>query len=147
MLIFLLFVTVSLAVAKPMTAYVESWEGRFSPLPDHILIRVEGKPTLLLWLYQSDRGSKGTVVGFSTESGDMIVTPKPNDKGVQPIYTGHYVAFGDKDVVEVVVTYDIQGNGGQKMVERYNYGNDSLQFASVSWYAGKYEKVWKRASD
>jgi len=76
MLIFLLFVTVSLAVAKPMTAYVESWEGRFSPLPDHILIRVEGKPTLLLWLYQSDRGSKGTVVGFSTESGDMIVTPK-----------------------------------------------------------------------
>jgi hypothetical protein len=146
LLILSLFVT-SLVTAKPMTAYVESWEGRFTRVSDPISIRAEGRPTLLLWLYQLDRGSKGTVVGFSTEAGDMIVAPKPNEKGVQPIYTGHYVVFGEKDVVEVVVAYDIQGNGAQKRVEKYTYTKESLRLVSVSWYTGKREWMWKRDSD
>jgi hypothetical protein len=53
------------------------------------------------------------------------------------------MANGDKDVVEVVIAYDIQGNGGQKWVGNYAYTKDSLRLVSVSWCTGKREWMWK----
>ncbi len=48
----------------------------------------------------------------------MILAPRPQEKGVQPVYTGHSVFPSRTATVEVVVTYDVQGNGGMKMADK-----------------------------
>ena len=139
----ILALIVATAYAKPMTGSVESWEGDFKLKGEKISIKPEGKPKLFLWLYQLEKGSKGTCIGFSRENGDMILVPKPNEKGVQPAYTGHIVLFGAKDLVEIIVTYDVQGDGGQKLVEKYTYDGNIVKLTSRSQYFGKHEPVWK----
>ena len=106
------------AQAKPMTGAVTSWEGMFVLQSPHIVIQAEGARTLFMWLYQLDVGSKGTAVGFSNSDGDMILAPHPQEKGVQPVYTGHSVFPSGTGTVEVIVTYDVQGNGGMKRRQR-----------------------------
>jgi hypothetical protein len=132
------------AQAKPMTGSVTTWEGTFTLRPPHIPIKAEGAPPLLMWLYQLDQGSKGTAVGFSTSEGDMILAPHPQEKGVQPIYTGHSVFVVGTGVVEVIVTYDIQGNGGMKMAEKYVFNGRSISLTAQSTYLGKTDPQWKR---
>jgi len=132
------------AFAKPMTSAVESWEGTFVLRSPHIPIKTDGEPSLFMWLYQLDQGSKGTVVGFSNSDGDMIFTPHPQAKGVQPIYTGHSVFLVEAGIVEVVVTYDIQGNGGMKVAEKYVYDGKAIRLAAQSTFFGKTKPEWKR---
>ncbi|MFC1739581.1 hypothetical protein ACFL1G_11135 [Planctomycetota bacterium] len=134
----------TMAHAKPMTSSVESWEGIFSLQQGPVAIHAEGKPKLFLWLYQLDQGSKGTCIGFSRENDGMILAAKPNEKGVQPIYTGYYVLFGEDDTVELVLTYDVQGNGGQKVVEKYTYDGKQVRLTSQSEFFGKHEPIWKK---
>ena len=134
---------IATAYAKPMTDSVESWEGQFKLQSDKIVVQTEGNPKLILWQYQLEKGSRGTCIGFSTENGDMILVPKPNAKGVQPIYAGYGIIFSGTDLVEIIVTYDIQGNGGQKLVERYTYDGKLIKLSSRSQYFGKTEPIWK----
>jgi hypothetical protein len=131
------------ARAQPMTVSVESWEGTFKIKP-HVVVHAEGMPKLLLWIYQLDKGSKGTCIGFSRENGDMILAPPPNEKGVQPVYTGYSVVFEKKGIVEIIVTYDVQGNGRMKLVEKYTYDGKQVALASRSQFHGKHEPVWKK---
>lgn len=133
------------AYAKPMTGSVESWEGRFTLKGDKIPLQIEGKPTLLLWLYQleKEKKAKGICVGFSTENGDMILAPKPNENGTQPVYTGHIVLFGATGNVEIIVTYDVQGIGEQKRVEKYVYDGKVIKLTSQSHFIGKRRPIWK----
>ena len=130
--------------AKPMTSSVDSWEGTFKIKSPQLVVHAEGHPKLFLWLYELGKGSKGTCVGFSRENGDMILAPKPNSKGVQPIYTGHSVLFGKKDIVAIIVTYDVQGNGRMKLVEKYTYDGKQVALASRSQFHGKHNPVWKK---
>ncbi len=134
---------VATAYAKPMTGSVESWEGHFKLKGENTSIQIEGQPKLFLWLYQLEKGSKGTCIGFSNENGDMILAPQPKEKGVQPVYTGHTILFGEKDIAEIIVSYDVQGNGGQKLVEKYTYDGKAIKLASRSQYFGKHEPIWK----
>ena len=130
------------AHAKPMTVSVDSWEGTFKIKP-HVVVDAEGGPKLLLWIYQLGKGSKGTCIGFSRENGDMILSPTPTEKGVQPVYTGHSVLFDKKGIVEIIVTYDVQGNGGMRMAEKYTYDGKQVKLASRSTYHGRHDPVWK----
>jgi len=132
------------AQAKPMTGSVTSWEGTFVLRAPHIPIKTEGGPPLFMWLYQLDQGSKGTAVGFSNSDGDMIFAPRPQEKGIQPIYTGHSVFLAQTGVVEVIVTYDVQGNGGMKMAEKYVYDGKAFRLAAQSTFFGKVKPEWKR---
>lgn len=132
------------AQAKPMTGSVTSWEGTFALQPPHIVIKAEGAPTLCMWLYQLERGSKGTAVGFSNSDGDMIWAPRPQGKGVQPVYTGHSVLLGGTGAVEVIVTYDVQGNGGMRMAEKYVFDGKSVRLAAQSTFFGKIKPEWKK---
>jgi len=130
--------------AKPMTSSVDSWEGTFKITPPYLAIQAEGLPELNLWLYKLDAGSKGTCVGFSRENGDMILAPTPNAKGVQPVYTGHFVLFDEAGHARIIVTYDVQGNGAMQSVEEYTYDGKQITLTSRSMFHGKHEPVWKK---
>ena len=132
------------AQGQPMTGSVTSWEGTFALQSPHTVIQAEGAPPLFMWLYQLDRGSKGSAVGFSNSEGDMIWAPRPQEKGVQPIYTGHSVFLGGTGAVEVIVTYDVQGNGGMKMAEKYVFDGKSVRLVAQSTFFGKTKSEWKR---
>lgn len=132
------------AQAQPMTGSVTSWEGTFALQSPHIVIQAEGAPALFMWLYQLDRDSKGTAVGFSNAEGDMIWAPRPQRKGVQPVYTGHSVFLDATNAVEVIVTYDVQGNGGMKMAEKYVFDGKSVRLVAQSTFFGKIKPEWKR---
>jgi hypothetical protein len=134
---------VATTYAKPMTSSVRSWEGDFKLTGRKIAVEPAGKPKLFLWLYQLDEGAKGTCIGFSRENGDMALMPKPSEKGVQPVYSGHVVLFDEKGTAEIIVTYDVQGNGGQKWVEKYTYDGSIIKLASRSQYFGKHAPIWK----
>ena len=144
MIILMLLCVAFTAHGKPMTSSVDSWEGTFKIKRTHLVIHAEGKPKLFLWLYKLDKGSEGTCIGFSRENGDMILAPKPNTKGIQPIYTGYSILFGKGDIVEVIVTYDVQGNGRAKLVEKYAYDGKQIALLSRSCFHGKHNPVWKK---
>lgn len=127
-----------------MTSSVQSWEGIFKITSPCIAIRFEGLPQLNLWLYKLDTGSKGTCVGFSRENGDMILAPKPNTKGVQPVYTAHSVLFDEAGVAQIIVTYDVQGNDRMRSVEEYKWDGKQVVLASQSIFHGKDSPVWKK---
>ncbi len=129
--------------AKPGITSVESWEGTFEIQPQPIAIDIEGKPKLHLWLYSLEKNSKGTCIGFSRENGELLFQPEPNSKGVQPLYTGYTVLFKDSDRVEIILMYDIQGNGGQKWVEAYNFDGQEIRLVSQSRNSGKHNFTWK----
>lgn len=130
--------------AKPMTGSVTSWEGMFALQSPHIVIQAEGAPALFMWLYQLDGGSRGTAVGFSNSDGDMILAPHPQEKGVQPVYTGHSIFPSGTGTVEVIVTYDVQGNGGMKMAEKYVFDGKAIRLVTQSTFFGKIKPEWKR---
>ena len=132
------------AQAKSMTGSVTTLEGTFAMQSPHIVIQAEGAPALFMWLDQLDGGSKGTAVGFSTSDGDMILDPHPQEKGVQPVYTGHSVFPCGTGMVEVIVTYDVQGNGGMKMAEKYVFDGRRISLAAQSTFFGKVKPEWKR---
>jgi len=134
----------ALAEAKPMTADVTSWEGTFELQSPCIAINAKGGPPLSMWLYRLDQGSKGTAIGFSTSDGDMIWAPRPQQKGVQPLYSGHCVFIDAGGTVEVIVTYDVQGNGGMRMAEKYVFDGKSVRLVAQSTFFGKIEPEWKR---
>jgi hypothetical protein len=144
MIILMLLFVAFTAHGKPMPSSVDSWEGTFKIKSPYLVIHAEGKPKLFLCLYELDKGSKGTCIGFARENGDMILIPKPNTKGIQPIYTGHSVLFGKGDIVEVIVTYDVQGNGRAKLVEKFAYDGKQIALLSRSCFHGKHNPVWKK---
>ncbi|MCC5849584.1 MAG: hypothetical protein JJU29_15995 [Verrucomicrobia bacterium] len=137
----LLMIT-TLALAEPMTASVSTWEGDFTLKSENTPIRIKGLPMLLLWEYELKSGSRGTSIGFSSADGGMITAPRPNNKGVQPIYTGHIVSMRDDETADILVTYSVQGNGGWKVVERYVYDGVSISLISVSRNGGKPDFEW-----
>ncbi len=129
---------------KPMPVYVSSWEGRFELPPESILIRVPGKPGLRMWLYQLPWGDGGTAVGFATDSGDMLLAPMPEEKGVQPVYVQHVVSFGENGHAEVLVLYRVQGNGGLLLVEKYIYDGRCITRSCTSRYGGRHDPRWRK---
>ena len=143
---FFLFVAVA-GYGKPMTGAVSSWEGRFALSPEKIVIRVSGKPEIRLWLYKLEGGSEGTAVGFSNVEGDMILSPKPADKGVQPVYLQHSVSFNENEDVEVLVLYRVQGNGGLLLVEKYLYDGTRIVPTCRSIYGGRHNPQWWREDE
>ena len=128
--------------AKPMTGAVSSWEGTFVLSPDALDIRVSGKPDLRMWLYKRKGESGCTAIGFSDVNGDMLLSPSPADKGPQPVYRTHFVSVGADNQVDVLVCYDIQGNGGMLLVEKYIYDGKHIRLAATSWYGGRHDPVW-----
>lgn len=147
LLILMLALPVMVLHAKPMTSSVESWEGVFNITSSPMSIRAEGLPVLNLWTYNLDTGSKGTCVGFSRENGDMILAPKPNAKGVQPIFTGYSILFDEGNIAQLILTYDVQGNGQMKRVEEYRYDGKQVSRVSSSIFHGKHDPVWKKDGD
>jgi hypothetical protein len=139
----ILVLFVATIYAKPMTGSVKSWEGDFKLKGEKLSVQIEGKPKLFLWLYQLDKGSKGTCIGFSRENGDMILAPNPNEKGIQPVYTGYVILFSKKDIAEIIVFYDVQGNGAGKLIEKYTYDGKVIKLTSRSQFFGRHEPVWK----
>ncbi len=133
-----------IAHGNPMSESVDSWEGTFKITSPHMIIQAEGLPELNLWLYKIHTGSKGTAIGFSREDGHMILAPKPNAKGVQPIYTGHVVIPDESDDVRIIVSYDVQGNGGMRLVEEYKYDGKQVILASRTLFHGKHDPVWRK---
>ena len=135
------------AFAKPMTS-VSSWEGPFSLKTTNTPIRIKKFPTILLWEYGLKTGPQGTVIGFSTENGDSRLSPKPNNKGVQPVYTGHFVSIIDDKSAAIFITYSVQGNGGWKIIERYVYDGKTITLIDVSMNGGKPDfECFKRPND
>jgi hypothetical protein len=132
---------------KPMTGAVSSWEGRFQLSPERIVIRTPTKPDLHMWLYKLQGGSAGTAIGFSNENGDMILSPTPQDKGVQPLYIQHLVSFSEDGHVELVVLYRVQGNGGALLVEKYVYDGKHIKLSCRSWYGGRHDPTWRRQEE
>jgi len=128
--------------AKPMTGAVSSWEGTFVLSPDALDIRVSGKPDLRMWLYKLKGEAGVTAIGFSNANGDMLLSPSPADKGPQPVYRAHFVSFGADNHVDVLVCYDVQGNGGLLSVEKYIYDGKQIRLAGKSWYGGRHDPVW-----
>ena len=126
---------------KPMTGAVSSWEGRFVLSDKKIVIRTPGKPDLRMWLYRLPGGSEGTAVGFSNEHGDMILSPAPSEKGVQPVYIRHLVSFAEDGNVELLVLYRVQGNGGLLLVEKYVYDGKHIRLSCKSLYGGRHDPV------
>lgn len=131
-------------VKAPMTSSVDSWEGTFKISPAYIAIQAQDFPAVNMWLYKLEKGSKGTCIGFSRQNGDMLLTPKPNTQGVQPIYKSHFVLFDEGNVCRIIVTYDVQGNGRQRLVEDYTYDGKQITLASRSLFDGKQNLMWKK---
>lgn len=127
-----------------MTVYVESWEGRFALSPENVTIRIDKLPPLILWLYRLSGGSGGTAIGFGNEAGDMIYAPMPNSHGVQPIYRGYAVLQDADSTAHVIVTYDVQGNGGQIVIEQYRYDGKVVSLESTMLNSGKPDFRWFR---
>ena len=132
----------TVVMGKPMTLSTSSWEGEFTIGKTNTPIRIRGMPTLLLWIYELPAGSKGTVIGFSNEEGDMILAPTPNAMGVQPIYTGHFVTLNDDGTADIIITYSIQGNGGAKWVDKYIYSGESISLQKTTFNSGKRRFEW-----
>ncbi len=139
-----LIMMTTVALAQPMTSSVSSWEGDFTLKNTNTPIRIKGFPTIILWEYELKSGSKGTTIGFSTGDGDMISAPKPQKKGVQPVYTGHFVSVIDDKTADILVTYSVQGNGGWKVVERYVYDGRTISLRGVTMNGGKPDFEWFR---
>jgi hypothetical protein len=129
---------------KPMPVNVSSWEGRFELSPENILIRVPGKPALRMWLYRLPGGDGGSAVGFSSEDGDLLLAPTPEEKGVQPVYLQQVVSFSEDGHVEVLVLYRVQGNGGLLLVEKYIYDGTRIKRSCISRYGGRHDPRWQR---
>ncbi len=146
MTILALFIMAAVSQAEPMTSSVSSWEGTFTIKDAHTPIRITGLPTINLWLYELQSGSKGTAIGFSTEEGDTMIAPKPEEKGVQPVYTGHFVSMTDEKTADILVTYSVQGNGGWKVVERYVYNGETITLTDLTMNGGKPDFEWSRAA-
>lgn len=132
----------TVGLAEPMTSSVSSWEGDFTLKNTNTPIRIKGFPTIILWEYELKSGSNGTAIGFSTGDGDMIIAPRPQEKGVQPVYAGYFVSVIDDKTADILVTYSVQGNGGWKIIERYVYDNETLTLRSVTMYGGKPDFEW-----
>ena len=132
------------AMGKPMPISVSSWEGDFPIGEKSTPIHIRGMPTLYFWIYKLPAGSKGTVIGFSNEEGDMILVPTPNEMGVQPIYTGHFVTVNADGTAYLIFTYSVQGNGGGQWVEKYRYNGESIVLENISLYSGKPTFDWRR---
>ena len=132
----------TVVMGVPMTLSTSSWEGEFTIGKTNTPIRIRGMPTLLLWIYELPAGSKGTVIGFSNEEGDMMLVPTPNAMGVQPIYTGHFVSVNDDGTADIVVTYSIQGNGGAQWVDKYTYTGESISLQKTTINRGKPKFEW-----
>ncbi|MEX2607832.1 MAG: hypothetical protein WD708_10845 [Kiritimatiellia bacterium] len=141
-----LLVLTTVALAEPMTSSVSSWEGDFTLKNTNTPIRIKGFPTIILWEYELKSGSNGTAIGFSTGNGDMIIEPKPREKGVQPVYSGHFVSVIDDKTADILVTYSVQGNGGWKVIERYVYDGETLTLRSVTRNGGKPDFEWFKAT-
>ena len=129
------------AFGEPMTGEVSSWEGTFKITP-HIPVVIDQLPNLELWIYQLDVGSKGTAIGFSI-NGDMVYQPKPESKGVQPIYQSHLVVVNEGQA-EIIIEYKVQGQGGLKLVEKYDYDGKQISLVSQTVYGGRHDPVWKK---
>lgn len=140
----ILVLTAFAAHCKPMTGAVSSWEGRFELSPERIVIRVPEKPELTMWLYELQGGSAGTAIGFSNANGDMILSPSPNEKGVQPAYIRHLISFDKDGQVELLVLYRVQGNGGLLSLEKYVYDGTRIRLACRSWYGGRHDPTWRK---
>ena len=132
----------TVVMGKPMTLSTSSWEGEFTIGKTNTPIRIRGMPTLLLWIYELPAGSKGTVIGFSNEEGDMMLAPTPNAMGVQPIYTGHFVTLNDDGTADIIFTYSVQGNGGWQWVEKYTYNGKSISLQKITLNGGKPNFEW-----
>ena len=139
-----LLMMATVVLAKPMTSSVNSWEGDFTLKNTKTPIRIKGLPTIILWEYELKSGSKGTAIGFSTGDGDMIRAPKPQEEGIQPVYTGHFVLVNDDKTADILVTYAVQGNGGWKVVERYVFDGKTLTLKTVTMNGGKPDFEWFR---
>jgi len=141
--VFLTLATLA-ASGKPMTEAVSSWEGKFVLDQTNILIRADGFAPVKMWLYRLGRGSDGTVVGFSSKDGDMLWSPHPNEKGVQPIFESYAVTFTANGDAEIVVLYSVQGNGGQMVADNYRYDGKTVRLFCSSWFGGKFEPIWRK---
>ena len=144
----LTFTVISLSVvsaqAKPLPVSVKSHEGTFTLQSPSTAVKAEGVAPLSMMLYQLDVGAKGTALGFANWEGDAIWAPHPQEKGVQPVYTGHSVLIVAPGVMEVIVTYDVQGNGGMKVVEKYVFNGRRITLAAKSGFSDKSDPAWKR---
>ena len=127
-----------------MPEEASSWEGRFALSDEKIVIRTPDKPELRMWLYRLQGGSEGTALGFSNGNGDMILSPTPSEKGIQPVYTRHVVTFGEDGKVELLVLYRVQGNGGLLMAEKYVYDGKRIRLSNKSVYGGRHDPTWRR---
>jgi hypothetical protein len=137
-----------LGFAKPMTESVASWEGQFNVTTTHYPIRIGNLPGVILWLYKLPMGSQGgTPIGFSTESGDMIYQPIPNHKGTQPIYRNHVVVQNSDLTADIIVTYNVQGNGGLLVEERYRYDGKTIVLKATRCNTGKPNFKWFNEED
>lgn len=75
----------------------------------------------------------------------MMIAPKPEEKGIQPVYTGHFVSVTDEKTAYILVTYSVQGNGGWKVVERYVYDGETITLGGVTINGGKPDFEWSKA--
>lgn len=134
-------------MAKPMPGSVQSWEGDFLINGTNTPIAIKTMPHLFLWRYDLRGGSGGTAIGFSRENGDMIRAPTPQDRGTQPIYSGHTVIVNDDKSADILVFYKVQGNGGWQMVEQYNYTGNGITLQSTTMNGGKPDFLWFRQNE
>ena len=135
------------ANGEPMIESVSSWEGEFLLIRESIPIQVPSKSPLDMWLYKLKTGSEGNAIGFSDQHGNMMLAPHPKTKGVQPIYQSHVVTFASNGNAEVIVVYTVQGNGGLKYVEKYEYDGKVLSLKSRSHYGGRHSPAWHQVKD
>ena len=132
------------AQAKPLPVSVKSHEGTFTLQSPSISVKAEGVAPLSMMLYHLDVGAKGTALGFANWEGDAIWAPHPQEKGVQPVYAGHSVLIVAPGVMELIVTYDIQGNVGMKVAEKYVFNGRRITLAAKSGFSDKSDPAWKR---
>src|SRR5262245_7136042 len=127
----LLWIAASVNAAEPMTNSFDTYEGRFVADDEKTRINIRGLPPIDLWTYRKGSGPyDGIAVGFSDDQGRVLRGPTPNEKGVQPIYSGYIVSVNSNNTADIFITYSVQGNGGIKEVEKYNFDGTNLVLQS-----------------
>lgn len=128
----------------PMPTSVSSWEGEFHRTPDDVTVQIEGHDGFRLCFYQLAGASGGIVVGIADSRGERIVDPVPNHRGVQPIYRGYVVTIQSGREAELVLMFDVQGQGGCRRADSYRVQNGKFTMIGRSYYGGRHDPVWKK---
>ena len=139
----LVLLTLSLE-ASELPKTLKSWEGHFELTQEQELIKIKNMKPLKLRFYENKK-TNGTVVAF-TQGSKLMFLGKTNSKGIQPSFKNYQVGF-IKETAQINILYEIQGQGGQRMIESYLYQDNTISLEGTSVYHGRHNQIWTKEKE